>query len=170
MIGKIVSFEDSLVVQPMPDLLIWVTRRQATHRLSQLLVRCQPEKESEPSRQPWGTTERASQQASRPSTCDDASLAKKQEVVILWLHLIFYPCPGLYDNRWLGRWLVERRTFQIQGDPLSLLHQGLLKRKCKLTPHKKTEIPTRINNNDIIKLHKMISFKFTGTQHRNVPK
>lgn len=45
--------------------------------------------------------------------------------------------PGLelhldrYNYRRSGCRFVERRTFQIQGDPLSVLHEGLLQRKRK---------------------------------------
>lgn len=37
-----------------------------------------------------------------------------------------------YNYRRSGCWFVERRTFQIQGDPLPVLHEGLLQRKRKL--------------------------------------
>lgn len=37
--------------------------------------------------------------------------------------------PGFYDNRWPGRRPLERRAFQIQGDPVPVLHQGVLEGK-----------------------------------------
>lgn len=41
---------------------------------------------------------------------------------------------------------MEGRTFQVQGDPLPVLHQGFLQRKRKLAQAAKAHLPVPIPN------------------------